>query len=338
MCLGALGCDHSTARTAAFRARPDSTKAGDLQGPFSGQVSDAATHDPVSGAFVYASWTYESGQGAIQPMGFRFAVASTDANGRYQIERVQSPPAGRLTDFQLVIYKRGYVAYRSDRRFQDLGPRFDFAQKNNEVQLDRWNSGLSHVRHLRYIGGGGPLASLTAWEQDEAAVELSGGGSSKMSSDLLSTLSDGRLIAAQLLGEAEIKDITGFDGSFESGPLNDEADTDSYSSQHFKALGQPEVYDVALRLWRLDGDASQERFSELESTLPGVSLRNDIADRSLLAVEGDIQGFAFMDARRGLVVLITCGKGQCSKIEHLVEIARKVYENIQAVMPQGSAP
>ncbi len=266
-------------------------------------------------------------------------VASTDANGRYAIDRpTEDTPAGRLSAFQLVIYKKGYVAYRSDRRFSDLGPRFDFAQLHNAVDLERWHSDHSHVRHLRYVGGGTALAALTAWERTEATAELSGEGrrgAGQLSSDLLDSLSDGRLIAAQLLGEAEIKAITDFEGSFESGPLNDEADTSSYSSQHFKALGQPEVYDVAIRLWRLKDDGASKRFDELAETLPGVTERDDLADRSLIALEGDIQGYAFMDKRRSLVVLITCGKGQCTTQDQVVALARKIYSNIEAVLPLG---
>ncbi len=208
------------------------------------------------------------------------------------------------------------------------------------MQLERWHSEHSHVRHLRYVGGGTALAALTAWERAEAASGLSGERretSGQLASDLLDSLSDGRLIAAQLLGEAEIKEITGFEGSFESGPLNDEADTSTYSSQHFKALGQPEVFDVALRLWRLPNEggdsAADQRFSELKSTLPGVTDRDDVADKSLLALEGDIQGYAFLDKRRSLVVLLTCGKGQCKEQGQLIDIARKIYSNIEAVVP-----
>ena len=328
-----------SSRSAAFRARPDSTKAGQLAGPFSGRVSDATTGDPVAGALVYGTWTYQAGNAAGQPAGFREAVVSTDANGRYQLAKPKDPPNAKLTNFHMVIYKRGYVAYRSDRRFSDLGPKFEFAQRNNKAVLERWHSELSHARHLRYVGGGAPIAALTAWEIDEAASELSGrreSSGSGMTSDLMTSLADDRLIAAQLLGGEEIKSITGFDGTFESGPLNDEPDTDTYSSQHFKALGQPEFFDVALRLWHLDAQGAQKRFNELSNSLPGVSQRSDVADRSFLAVEGDIQGYVFMDGRRALVVLITCGKGQCREIDQLVAIARKVYQNIEAVVPMRS--
>ena len=335
--LAVGACTSTATRTAPFRARPDSTAAGVLAGPFSGQVKDEASGDPVPGALVYGTWTYESGDGVAQPTGAAEIVASTDANGRYTIEHPENfANSGRLTAFHLVVYKKGYVAYRSDRRFSDLGPRFDFAQKHNDVRLERWHSDHSHVRHLRYVGGGSALAALTAWERAEATAELSGErreASGQLSSDLLDSLSDGRLIAAQLLGEAEIKEITGFEGSFESGPLNDEADTSTYSSQHFKALGQPEVFDVAIRLWRLEADGAEQRFTELADTLPGVTQRADVADRSLLALEGDIQGYAFLDKQRSLVVLITCGKGQCQEQGQLISLAKKIFSNIEAVVP-----
>ncbi len=296
----------------------------------------------MPGAMVYATWTYERNEGLVQPTGVVEKIASTDANGRYSfkkpgIKKVKDleKPGVMLSAFHLVIYKKGYVAYRSDRRFSDFGPRQDFAQQHNVVSLKRWHSDHSHVRHLRYVGGGAVLSALTAWERAEAGAELSGTGhqSTGPRSDLLATLSDGRLVAAQLLGESEIKEITGFEGSFETGPLNDEVDTRDYSSQHFKALGQPEVFDVALRLWRIDEPGATQRFEELLTSLPGVTEHNDIADRSLLALEGDIQGVAFLDRRRSLVVLITCGKGQCSGQGQLLSIAQKIYENIGAVMP-----
>ena len=55
---------------------------------------------------------------------------------------------------------------------------------------------------------------------------------------------------------------------FETGPLSDEPDTATYSSQHFKALGRPETFDVAIRLWRLEPAKAQERYEELLTQLP----------------------------------------------------------------------
>ncbi len=310
---------------------------------------------------VYATWTLEATYGMGQPAGFREFVTSTDANGRYRIPRFDKVPetktktassngqhvAGqdgdaRLTGFHLVIYKRGYVAYRSDRRFSDMGPRRDFAQRQNRVALERWHADYSHARHLRYVGGGPAITLLTTWEASEAAAELSGTSTkaaTHIATDLVAPSSKKRLVAAQLLSEDEIKKTTGFDGGFETGPLGDDPDTATYSSQHFKALGRPESYDIAVRLWQLDPGQAQERYGQLVDTLPGVEERDEIASRSLRATEGDIYGIAFLDGTRGLVVLLTCGTGQCNSVETAVSLARKMYDNIGTLIPrtQGGA-
>lgn len=329
--------------------------AGDLRGPFDGKVVDSSTDEPVAGAMVYATWSLEAAYGMGQPAGYREFVTSTDANGRYRIPRYgavhpnkkaeasheSNGSAGtrdaRLAGFHLVIYKRGYVAYRSDRRFSDLGPRRDFAQRQNKVSLERWHSDFSHARHLRYVGGGPAIALLTAWEATEAAAELSGGGtkhSAHIATDLVTRGSAKRLVAAQLLSDKEIQEQTGFDGGFETGPLGDDPDTASYSSQHFKALGRPETYDVAVRLWQVDPGDAQQRYGQLVDTLPGVEEYDEIASRSLRATEGDIYGVAFLDGTRGIVVLLTCGQGQCSSAETAVGLAKTMYANIQKLLPR----
>ena len=102
-------------------------------------------------------------------------VGSTDAGGNYRVPTLGSIPAGtRITEFSLLVYKRGYIAYRSDRRFTDLGPRMDFAQEDNQVLLERWRNELSHARHLRFVGGGTAVAALTQWELADASAELEG--------------------------------------------------------------------------------------------------------------------------------------------------------------------
>jgi hypothetical protein len=334
----ALGaCAATPVRPAPFRDRPDSVEAGDLRGPFDGRVVDAASGSPVAGALVYATWTFESGAGLPVAAGFREHVGSTDANGAYRIPSVDAlggaPAGGRLTDFTLLVYKRGFVAYRSDRRFGDFGPRLDFAQHQHRVPLERWRDDYSHARHLRYVGGGAAVAALTGWEAEEAIAELAG-ARVRGRGELIPGLREGPyVVAAQLLTESDIKAMSRYDGSFETGPLGDEPDTASYSSQHFKALGRPENFDVAVRLWRSDAGQAQERFDELAAGLPQVDHRDEIASRSLRAVEGDIRGVAFLDGPRGLVVLLTCGRGQCSTIEDAVALARKMHERIDRLWP-----
>ena len=341
--VAATACHRAQVRPAPFRARPDSVDPGSLLGPFDGRVLDAGNGDPVTGALVYGTWTFQSGYGLQAPSHVREAVTSTDASGRYRIPRLEDLPSGaHLTDFTLVLYKRGYVAYRSDRRFEDLGPRLDFAQRQNLIKLDRWRTEYSHVRHLRYVGGGPAIAALTAWETDEAAAELSGVKEGpRVASDLVVSGGPG-ITASQIVTEQDLRTMTGFDGSFETGPLNDEPDTDAYSSQHFRALGQPETFDVAVRLWKIDSRSAVSRYRELSEMLPGVKQTGEIADQSFRATEKDrktgaeILGVSFVDERRGVVVLLTCGAAQCKTIDTLVAVARKAYDRVRRAVPENA--
>jgi hypothetical protein len=335
MALAVGACAGDQARTASFRDRPDSVAAGDLRGPFDGRVVDGTTGNAVAGALVYATWTFESGYGLAQPAGFREYVASTDANGRYTVPAVADAPSGaRLTDFTLVVYKRGYVAYRSDRRFADLGPRRDFAQRHNHIELERWRNDYSHARHLRYVGGGPAIASLTAWQMSDAAAELFRGepDEPRITTDLRPRR--GRnLVAGQLLTEDDVKRATGYDGAFETGPLGDEPDTATYTSQHFRALGRPESFDLALRIWTLPTSEADARYEMLLDSLPGVDALDEIADRSLRAREADIFGVAFLDRRRGVVALLTCGLAQCSSASVAAALGKRIHERIETLWP-----
>lgn len=333
-----LACTPNSIRTAPFRDRPDSIEAGDLRGPFDGRVVEAASDKPVAGALVYATWTLSTGYGMSRPDGFKEYVTNTDADGRYTIpaiKKIKSDGAVRLTDFSLVVYKRGYVAYRNDRRFTDMGPRRDFAQHHNRIKLERWREDFSHSNHLRYIGGGPAISALTAWETEEAAAELTSGRArvGAIGSALLPEQRGAYLVAGQLLTADDVKGATNFDGSFETGPLGDEPDTTTYSSQHLKALNRSETYDVALRVWRLEPDKVDEHYKQLAESLPSADERDEIADRSLRATEGAIFGVAFLDKKRGIVALLTCGQSQCNNADVAVTLARGVFNRITSLWP-----
>lgn len=333
--LAVAGCQHAAARQATFRARPDGVTAGALVGPFTGRVVDGTTRTPVAGAMVFASWSLVRGGGLTVAAGTREAVVSTDATGHYLVPELTDIPAGaRLADLRLIVYKRGYIGYRSDRRFDDFGPRRDFAQEDNMVHLERWRPEASHARHLRFLGGGGAIAAVTAWEAGDAIAELD---PARAPSIGLPGGGDGPyLVAAQLLTADDIGGRTRFDGKFETGPLGDEPDTSTYSSQHFKALGRAESWDVAVRMWRLGPAAAIDRYDELRSGLPEVDETDEIASRSLRATEADIYGVAFLDGQRGVVVLITCGKSQCSSTDDVAALGQIIHGRIKQLWPLGA--
>ena len=155
----------------------------------------------------------------------------------------------------------------------------DFAQNDNQVLLERWRNELSHARHLRFVGGGTAVAALTQWELADASAELD--GKRPASDDIRPGRGEGHVRRRRAAPDrCRHQGRTKYDGGFETGPLSDEPDTATYSSQHFKALGRPETWDVAIRLWRLDPGKAQERYEELLTQLPGIVEKDDVANRS----------------------------------------------------------
>jgi hypothetical protein len=140
-------------------------------------------------------------------------------------------------------------------------------------------------------------------------------------------------VAARLLTAEDVKGATGFDGEFETGPLGEEPDTESYSSQHLKAVGLPEHYDVALRVWRTTAEDAEQRYGTLLDSLPGVREVDELGDRSLRATEGNIFGVGFVDRSRGVVVLITCGQSQCASLDVAARLGAVVQEHLRAQIP-----
>lgn len=344
-----VACGGPQVRPAPFRERPDSVHPGDMRGPYDGRVLDSETGRPIAGALVYASWSFIQGEGLNGPGGVREYLASTDANGRYEIPRLNDLPHGvRLADFRLVVYKKGYVAYRSDHRYRDFGPRTDFAQRHHEVRLEKWRPDLSHVRHLRYVGGGAALAALTAWELPEAAAELSrqpgkgtlagerdGGRGNGGGTDAGDTASPRRILDAdELLLVDDVKRATGYAGTFDVGKLGDDPTSAEYDNVHLRARGRPETYDIALRVWMLDEGEAQRQFGRLLEELPNAQPRDEIGDRSLRAASDakDIFGLAWLDGKRGIVALLTCGAALCRSHEVVLGLARMVHERIDAKM------
>lgn len=326
--LGVLGCGPIVER-APFPARPDTLRPGDLLGPFEGLVVDAETDRPVAGAKVAGSWAFERGLGLTGPLAAAEHVSETGADGRYRIPALadlSGGPSTRVRRFTLIVYHRGHVGWRSDRRFPAGQPRRDFAQRGNRVRLEKWQQAYSHLRHLLFLGGGDSVKAAAAWELAPASLELEGAapGVSRPAAVPDKPAAPTALDISSLLSEDDVRGVTGYPGAFEVGKLADLPSTEFYDSRHLKAAGRPESYDVALRVWLLGAAGAEAQYRKLLGELPGAASTDEIADASLRAKTADVTGLAFLLRDRGIVVSITCGSAQCTEPPMVLRLAKLV--------------
>ena len=131
-------------------------------GPYSGQVIDSQTGDPVEGASVLFYWVkvvphlIQASHEVIEAR-----LISTDANGRYSIPIFWANLGltGFFSSTDIIIYQPGYQAYIRELSSNPLNPFSDpeggddatFKEKNNIVKLDRIPPNFSHKEHLDRI-------------------------------------------------------------------------------------------------------------------------------------------------------------------------------------------
>jgi len=320
-CLGSGACSGAIAQ-APFSARNDTVVPGDLLGPFDGRVVDAANGKPLSSAVVFASWGFEVGRGLTAPAGAAIVTTETDSDGRYEIPRLAKLPGGRtrVARFTLIVYKRGYVAYRSDRRFDDLSLRHDFSQHLNQARLDPAPANLSHVKHVRFAGGGGAIKRAMAGEIVEASLELGAGGARAPAAPEGPPLDTGSLLSID-----ELRAATGYTGEFTIDKLTDFPSTPVYDSRHFRAAGKPESFDAAIRVWKPGANPQLEaRYQQLLREVPHAEAKDELGDHSLRGFDGRILAAAAIDKDKGVVVELTCGVDLCRDAEQTVALLKRI--------------
>ena len=319
---------------APFSVRPDTLQPGDLLGPFDGIVVDSESERPIASATVSGSWAFERGIGLRGPAGSREFSLETSADGRYQIPRPDELETGgsmRLRRFTLVVYRRGYIAYRSDFKFGTSEVRHDFSQHGNKIRLEKWQPTMEHRRHLAFIGGGQAIAKASGWEAQPASLEYEGLTAQPIVETQVEksvAMSDQSLDVTPLLSVAEVRGATGFAGEFEVGRLADRVRSDVYDSLHFKAKGKPEAFDVGVRVWSVGPVAAEEQFKKLAGELPAAVATEEIGDRSLRARGGDVLGLAFLLREKGLVVQLSCGTSQCTEPTMVLRLAKLVESHV----------
>jgi hypothetical protein len=322
ICTGS-GCTGPLVKQARFRKHPQTVARGNMLGPFEGQVVDSDTSKPIENALVWCSWTFSRGIGGSAPVAARTIVTKTNPDGRYRVPRLRDLPLGlstRLARLTFIVYREGYVSYRHDRVFGGNRRRLDFTQYANLVRLSRWSPELSHAQHLLFTGGGTAVRKASEAEVLAAVAELDAkaGIVDKSPAAKKRPTSVARLL---LVGD-DVRAVTGFRGPFVEQPLDQAGDASA--SWHLRAKEQSQRYDVALRVWRLRGAALDARFEKLKLALPSSRKIEGIGDKAFVVSQGHILGLGFTQKGKNALLLLTCGKGQCSSEKSLLDLAKRV--------------
>lgn len=337
--VGVSGCA-PLVRPPSFEGARDRVSDASLLGPFDGQVVDEATSEPVAGATVVGVWSYDEGDGLVTPAGSETIEVKTDQAGRYRLPDAPQRKRGsnmRLVSFQLVVYKRGYVGYRSDRHF-DGTPRTDFTVRHNRASVRKWRDTDSHAQHLMFLASPASVRKLSNWEREAANLDLyraaggqSRGGDGPAAKPDEPSARMTMLDAAALLPPEDIRRRTGYSEAFERKELGDLARTHFYHGVHLEAVGREEAWDVAYRVWKDPPGGLDPVVETFEATLPDVEITGEITADTWVFDSEDVRAVAFLDRERNVGVLLTCGAMQCIDIETVIILAGFLHDNLDAL-------
>jgi hypothetical protein len=123
----------------------------------SGTIVDAETDKPIDGAVIHVQWYETKGlPGLSYGKLYRIEEKVSDDKGNFRLKGVRSP---FVNPPRLVIYKKGYVAWRNDYIFPDYQRRDTFQWRDGQVfKLERYKK-YSHSRHISFLHGGLSLNS-----------------------------------------------------------------------------------------------------------------------------------------------------------------------------------
>lgn len=113
------------------------------------KVVDAETSEPIEGAVLLSQWAITSGLGYTSTHDYKVVETMSDEHGILKVEGVTK--AG-LNPPSVSVYKRGYVAWNSQRIFPDYKRRNNFYWKDNYIfQLERFKEEYSIPEHVLFI-------------------------------------------------------------------------------------------------------------------------------------------------------------------------------------------
>lgn len=159
-----------------FLLIPGCYKPTGCYGPMTGTVVDAETGKPIEGAVVHVEWTVTTGVPGLQSTKTYDVVEKvTDKEGTFRFWGVLNPIVNRPL---IIVYKKGYVAWRSDYIFPDYEHRKGFGWKRrNEFSLNKFTREFSHSQHISFIrtsisiNSSSKLEQVLAWEYPFASKE-----------------------------------------------------------------------------------------------------------------------------------------------------------------------
>ncbi len=341
-------------RPAPFKGYRDQVTDASLHGPFDGQIVDESTGEPVADAAVVAVWSYDHGDGFIGPAGSEVFETTTDEAGRYRVPEAKLAlrgPTTRLVSFELVVYKRGYIAYRSNRK-PDGSARTDFTVRHNRINLKKWRQSDSHVDHLVFLAAPRSIQKLTYWEQELANLELfrqQGGAGEELAGDAETDGTDETpvtgdakpkpqtlLDARAVLGPDEVRARTGYAGEFTVGEPSDLKRTDFYHGVHLQADGQEQAYDVIYRVWRSPPGGMDPVVDTIEETLPGVKPSGEVTEETWVYETKGVYAVGFIDREANVGVLLTCGDQQCADLDTAIILAKWIQRNLDRLSDEAA--
>ncbi len=128
----------------------------DLMGPYSGQVLDAQTGEPIQGASVLIYWVKcLPGFEGCNSVAAKTAYLTSDAGGEYKLGKtfVDTGLAGSLETSYIMIYQPGYMLYEARHEYiwPWDSPRPTFPHKDNIVRLRRVPADFDHREHFDEI-------------------------------------------------------------------------------------------------------------------------------------------------------------------------------------------
>ena len=118
-------------------------------GRITGTVVDAETNQPIEGAAILVEWSISVSVGYSATDSYKVVETVTGKDGKFSVLTVLNPFVDPPI---LTIYKKGYVAWNSERIFPEGNKRQDFEQGKDVVaKLEIFKESYSHDRHVMFI-------------------------------------------------------------------------------------------------------------------------------------------------------------------------------------------